>query len=191
MHRGLSVLLAVCLFHSSFSHAQLPVGTTLSHGAGLEEATLTRIDDRDGTLLVFKVKTETMSLHDQGAALEDLLNRSIRQHSLPDHFDVRLGATRIALIKELQKKLLQPGANWNLANGRPRAGDLNRVLSDYLTALVAQSPIGIAFVHHGYTLSVSGLEHIEEEPKKFPRVGARVPTDIFVLEITAERIREP
>jgi len=189
-YQRLWVLLIACAFCSSIVRAQILTGTSVSIGAGLNEMTLTRFDDSDGTLLVLKVKNEAMPLSDQGAAIDRLLDQSIKQRSLPDHFDVRFAGTRTALIKALQQRLLQPGANWNLTTGQPSKGELGSVLSTELTRLLTQSSIGTAFARHGYRLRVDGLEHIEEEPGAFPRAGVRVPTDIFVMEIVAERNTE-
>jgi len=189
--RKILPIIVLCLSQHFVVAAELPRGTSVLSETGQPGTTLTRFDNGDSTpTLVFKVKNESMPLVDQGQVLDELLEKTIKQQSLPDHFAVRLGGTRTILIKELQQKLMQPGANWDVAKGQPRRGAIGDVLSSELSLLLAQSPIGAAFAHHGYDLRVTGMERIEEEPKDFPQSGARVPTDILVIEITAERRHE-
>ncbi|GBQ88300.1 hypothetical protein AA23498_0344 [Acetobacter nitrogenifigens DSM 23921 = NBRC 105050] len=184
--RRLVFLVAIFVLHlSSVAHAQLPTSVSVTSGSGVSAKTLSRIDNSGGTMLVFKVGDESEALTVQGEAFDALLGKMIAQRALPDSFSVRLAGSRTALIRQLQDELQRPDANWNVDTGQPRHGALPDVLMGELNSVLKKSPVASAFAHHGYVLTVEGLEHIEEDPGSFPRPHVRVPTDILVMEITA------
>jgi hypothetical protein len=137
---------------------------------------------------------------EQGRILDRLLSRLIAEHpDIPSQLRLLLGASREGLIEALDRKLVEPGSDWDTKLGLPRHltskndnerfAKLCAYLTSQLDGILQSSPIARAFKVHGYTLSVRSVSASSMSPMIAPKTemgGARLPYDLN-MEIVATR----
>jgi hypothetical protein len=125
------------------------------------------------------------SIEEQGRILDRLMGQLRVDHpDLPSHFMFFLAGSREDLVQALDRKLLEPGADWDVKRGKPRHGRFGDVLTRELDAVLQASPIAKAVEAHGYALKLTGIGSIDIERVN----GARLPAYIDVMTIEATQI---
>ncbi len=190
MQQRLIVLAAASLLPLLAAHAAITKSSKLVDGTGPSAVTLARYYDPVGEphvmVVIDRAGDADPALATIGPALDRLLNETDKKEPLPATFSVRPGGIREGLIAELQRDLRQPGANWNLATGKPRHGDHGTVLQDMLAKIIARSPLSTVFHRHGYALRLDAIARITYD-LPHPRSLGRVPSHIDEMYLVAQR----
>ena len=107
---------------------------------------------------------------------------------MPVRFKFFPGAINSALMEPLGKRLIKPGANWDVKRGLPRHGRLGSILDSKLKQILQLSAIAKAFKVHGYRLIFNGIiGGIDIQPVK-ALGGARVPVSVYDIDMVATKI---
>jgi hypothetical protein len=134
--------------------------------------------------------TQHPSLYELGCLLDEQLGKLINEHpnDMPARFRFFPGAIISALMEPLDRKLVEPGANWDVKRGLPRHGQLGSVLDEELKQVLQKSPIAKVFEAHGYRLSVKGIMGgIDIQPVKALH-GAKLPVSVYAIDMIATKI---
>ncbi len=124
------------------------------------------------------------TLEEEGRLLDRLLGQVATAPGLPPTF--RFAPDQDALVAALNRRLVQPSANWNPQRGAARHGETGDALRAELAGVLAASPIAAAFEKHGYRLTLNGIARIEmaEGRGRTPKL----PIYISEMNMTATRM---
>ena len=137
-----------------------------------------------------KTHIQVPSLDELGCLLNEQLAKLISKHrnDMPIHFRFFPGAIGSALMEPLDRRLVKPGANWDVKRGLPRHGRFGSVLNNELKQIIQESPIAKAFEANGYRLTFKGIiGGTDIQPVK-ALGGAKVPVSVYEMDMIATKI---
>lgn len=187
---GFATLLAVPVLAQVTADGHLP-GPAARYSERASTGIIAHLDYSQGGVSVVygfgepgKPSATVPSIEEQGRILDRLMGRLRHDHpDLPERFMFFLAASRADLVQALDRRLLEPGTNWDTKRGRPRRGRFGDVLTRELNAVLQSSPIAKAVAAHGYALKLTDIERIDIERIN----GAHLPAYIDVMTIEASK----
>ncbi len=123
------------------------------------------------------------TLEEEGHLLDRLLGQLAAMPGLPPAF--RFAPDHNPLVAALNRRLVQPDANWDARRGIARHGGTGDALRTELAGVLAASPAEAAFEAHGYRLTLNGIARIEMADGRGHT--AKLPAYISEMDVTATR----